>query len=333
MLDGTREIEQIRSELNISKSYIDGILTVLNENGLLQDSSSESVLTEAESNWWRHQTEFFSHFSVAANPELSTLPDVLATGSNYQLRLRSATVALFGCGRLGSQVARDLSISGVGRLLCIDDGEISDSTAFADAWYDHRHVGRPRATTVTQLVEQTSPLCRAEPLSSPSLGEVLDQCDIAVLAHDAFRPDDYEALNLAALSARTPWTSCRLVGFEVLVGPTVLPTQSACWTCFEARRYSHLTRYEEASLAERAWGEVDTPPSLAVAPGVSFLSLEVVKLLTGFAPAATLDALLAIDLLSTTATLHPVLRLPRCRACGRATQPRPTEQIWDVWQG
>ncbi|MFC7584278.1 TOMM precursor leader peptide-binding protein [Nonomuraea antimicrobica] len=111
-----------------------------------------------------------------------------------------------------------------------------------------------------------------------------------------------------------------------------MPEQSSCWTCFDDRRRSHLTRYEEAALIERIWAEGATPPSLAVVPGLSLVALEVVKLITEFAPATTVDGLLAVDVLSSTTTLHPVLRVPRCRSCGRSARDRPALQVWDMEQ-
>ncbi|MFI9596370.1 TOMM precursor leader peptide-binding protein [Nonomuraea sp. NPDC052265] len=335
LLDGTRPVEDIRTRLaahDADPATVDDLLRALHANGLLQDGPpAPTALTAEEQEWWRQQADFFGHFSAASDSTLPARPDVLPSGRHYQARLREAVVAVLGCGRLGSQVARDLATSGVGELLCVDDGTVTEEAARADAWYDPGHRGRPAAEVVCELIGRTSPHCRAVPVGSGSWEELLDRCDAVVLAPDVFRPADHEALNTAALSSRTPWTSCRTVGLEVLIGPTVLPGRSACWTCFDDRRRSHLTRHEEATLVEHIWGEADRPPPfLAVVPGLSLVTLEVVKLLTGFAPATTVDGLLAVDVLSSTTTLHPVLRVPRCRSCGRPAQDRPALQVWDV---
>ncbi|MGI5271146.1 TOMM precursor leader peptide-binding protein [Nonomuraea sp. CA-218870] len=334
LLDGTRRIEDIRAQLDghdARPALVDDLLGALHTQGVLRDGPPEcTALTAGEQRWWRQQADFFGHFSAASDSTLPSRPDVPASGSHYQARLREAVVAVLGCGRLGSQVARDLAASGVGELVCVDDGPVAEEAARADAWYDLRHRGRPSAEVVCELVGQTSPHCRAVPAGSGTWQDLLERCDAVVLAGDVFRPAEYESVNRAVMSSGTPWTSCRTVGLEVLIGPTVLPGRSACWTCFDDRRRSHLTRYEEAALVEHIWGEGAAPPFLAVVPGLSLVALEVVKLITGFAPATTVDGLLAIDVLSSTTTLHPVLRVPRCRSCGLPSRDRPALQVWDV---
>jgi len=332
-LDGTRTVDQIRRELaGPDLSLLEPLLQSLNEHFLLREGTCDAeVLSETERRWWQPQIDFFSNFSTAANPGLADWPEVKSTGYHYQSCLRNATVGIFGCGRLGSQVARDLSVLGIGRVLCVDDEVVSHEAATADAWYDHRHVGQPRATAVAQLVANTAPLCSAEAIQSHDFVGPLRRCDVAVLAQDAFRPSEYESFNEASLSLGLPWTSCRVTATELQLGPTVVPRQTACWTCFDVRRRSNLTEHEEAVLVERAWGDVGMPPTLAVLPGLSFLALDLAKLLTGFAPVATLGSLLSVSLLSSGTCAHPVLRLPRCRSCGRPSQPRPAEQIWDIY--
>ncbi|MGW4796181.1 TOMM precursor leader peptide-binding protein [Nonomuraea sp. NPDC004297] len=334
LLDGTRAIEDIRAQLDAPGSdpaTVDGVLAALHAGGLLRDGPpGAAALSGEEQSWWRQQADFFAHFSAASDATLPPRPDLLDSGFHYQARLRESVVAVLGCGRLGSQLARDLAISGIGALLCVDDGVVTDEAARTDAWFDLRHRGRPSAEVVCELVGQAAPHCRAVPVAPGSWEELLARCDAAVVAGDVFRPADYESVNAAALSCGTPWTSCRLVGLEVLVGPTVLPERSSCWTCFDDRRRSHLTRFEEAALVERIWAEGAMPPSLAVVPGLSLAALEVVKLLTGFTPPTTVDGLLAIDTLTSTTTLHPVLRVPRCRSCGRAGGDRPALQVWDM---
>ncbi|MFC7584277.1 ThiF family adenylyltransferase [Nonomuraea antimicrobica] len=167
LLDGTRPIEDIRARLDTpdtDPATVDSLLTALHANGLLRSGPPEpAALTPEEQRWWRQQADFFGHFSAASGPASSARPDLLASGFHYQSRLREAVVAVLGCGRLGSQVARDLAISGVGTLLCADDGVVGDEAARADAWYDLRHKGRPRAEVVCELVEQVTPTAGPPP--------------------------------------------------------------------------------------------------------------------------------------------------------------------------
>ena len=50
-------------------------------------------------------------------------------------------------------------------------------------------------------------------------------------------------------------------------------------------------------------------------------ALEAVRALSGFAPATTFGQQWALDAASPAATLHPILRAPRCPTCGPTLPP------------
>jgi bacteriocin biosynthesis cyclodehydratase domain-containing protein len=169
----------------------------------------------------------------------------------------------------------------------------------------------------------------SEPIESAGLQESLAKTDFAVLCRDDFNPAEYEAFNHAALASKTSWTSARMSGFEFQIGPTIIPFETACFQCFDLRQKSNVPDFAEYKIVEdflkkdRLRAE-----SLAFTPGVGLLALEVLKAITWFMAPATRAHLYSLNLLTMESKLHPILKIPRCPACGRPAKPRPTIHAW-----
>ena len=135
------------------------------------------------------------------------------------------------------------------------------------------------------------------------------------------------------MTSETEWTSCRAVGFEFELGPTVIPHETPCYRCFDLRRKSNLTSSDEYALLEPHWQAISrSAGALAITPGIGLAALEVIKALTHFAEPATYAHLHTLNLLTLETRLHPILKIPRCAHCGRSSQPRPTIHAWEQTQ-
>lgn len=279
------------------------------------------------------QISFLSHF--VAPPETRTVeawPGTARSGLDFQERLRSASVAVFGLGRSGSQLVRLLALAGVGRLVGVDSEIVGDRDIGCDAWFDVRHRAMDRAAAVDALVKElgcASTVVTGDASDDEALREILRGCDLAVLCPDHWKPSLAAEVNRAALATGTTWTSAQLAGFEFQIGPTVVPRKSACRTCWELRRRSNLAdladhdRIEEFLESGRLRVE-----ALAFTPGVGLLALEVVKAVTWFATPATCSHVYCLNLVTLQSQLRPVLKVPRCPDCGRVAQGSPRINVW-----
>lgn len=290
-------------------------------------------LPAVEADRLRSQIAFLSHFVAPADEKLDaaaseTLP---RTGSDYQIRIKQSHVIVFGAGRLGSQVVRALCLAGVGRITAVDGGSVEQRELGTDGWFGPEDAGLSRAEAVRRSAIRLRPdvdIVSAED-TSPATKELLESATFAVLCPDDFEPAAYEAFNEVALVTGTPWTSGRMAGFEFHIGPTVVPFETACYKCFELRLKSNLPDLSEYLLLESFLNHNRVSEgSLAFTPGPSLLALEILKALTWFAAPATWGRMYSFNLLTLEGRLHPVLKLPRCPACGRPAEPRPTVHAW-----
>lgn len=306
------------------------------ERGALEVVHDVPGLTAAERRRLAPQIAFFSHF-VAPEREGAVdggTGEVLPrSGEEYQLLLARSTVVVVGLGATGSAVVRALAVAGVGRVVVCDPGTVDAADRASDGLLGGAPVGEPRAAVVRRRVEDLGTGTSVEPADRPTdvdgWARLLGGAACAALAEDSADPRTHELVNEAALVTGTPWSSARSAGFEVHVGPTVLPRETACWTCFELRRRSNAPDLAELDLVDRHARVAGLRPEhLLVSPAAALLALEVVKVVTLFTAPASYAHLLSLSLVSGTTRLHPVLRVPRCPACGRPAQARPTIHVW-----
>jgi ribosomal protein S12 methylthiotransferase accessory factor len=148
--------------------------------------------------------------------------------------------------------------------------------------------------------------------------------DFALACLDGPSPLVLEAVNAAALETGTAWVAAQVVGGTGLLGPTVLPRQSACYTCYQLRRDANLDANDLEGVAAfearlRQLPSVRTglvgPRPLAAALG-GLLALEAVRLLSGLGLPQTVGRVLRVDFLGPQPSMHRLLRFPRCPSCG-----------------
>lgn len=150
-------------------------------------------------------------------------------------------------------------------------------------------------------------------------GDIAGQ-DHVLAAADA--PDDaFADVNARAIAADVPVTFVHADGAEVIIGPTLIPKQSACWRCYTLRSLGAHPNPERL-LAARALSrppEVRFPTFGAIAGAWAAQAVAVTVSGAGVPPLA--GHVSQVDMLSLQARRHRVLRIPRCPACAPGAVP------------
>ncbi len=324
LLNGQRRWDDIVTHmdtLGFSQEDVVAVLNTLEQQGLLEriDEDARPALGQEESVRYGDPLTVFAHFS--------------RNEVQVQKTLLESRVLIVGLGTMGSNLARVLALSGVGCIGGVDERLVGDQDLYGDTWYTPDELNQQRALIVAQKVKVTNPQVEFRPfpesfLQVDSLTGLLADYDVAVLAVDEYVPQAYETMNEACLKTGTIWTSSRLQGFEVEVGPTVIPHETPCFTCFTSRRRANTRDYEDRMLLESYAEEHPFHwESLPVSLGGQVAGLEIIKLLTGCITAATLGKVFSLHLMTLESRLAPVLKLPRCPQCSPgASRPKPV--IW-----
>lgn len=305
------------------------------EVGALKEEGAEPTTHTVETDRFRPQINFFSHFIAPADaPNPDGVRSAPRHGIEFQALLAGAEVLVLGAGVLGSAVIRSLALAGVGSLVVADDEAVAATDVHRGGWFSLGLVGRRRSNAASAMAADhgmpTVVRAVSEPSSSADLASLVAAASLVVLVRDYVRPAECQAVNRAALAAGTPWTSGRFAGFEFHLGPTVLPHETACYRCAELRVHSNLPDLAEHRIVTEFQdrGGRMRDETLMCTPGAELVALEAIKALTLFTSPAAWSAIVVLDLLRMDVRQHPVLKIPRCPDCGRPARPRPTVHAW-----
>ncbi len=155
-------------------------------------------------------------------------------GPDGQQRLASASVAIIGCGAMGSALANNLARAGVGRLRVIDRDFVEVNNLQRQTLYDEADAAdaTPKAVAAANRLRAVNGAIEIEPVVSDFTAdnalELLDGVDLALDGTDNF--EARYLLNDACLKLGIPWIYSGVIA-AYGVSMTVLPHETACLRC------------------------------------------------------------------------------------------------------
>jgi bacteriocin biosynthesis cyclodehydratase domain-containing protein len=265
-------------------------------------------------------------------PQLAYLHEVSTEPEAVMQRLADARVTVVGLGAVGAVAATALAAANVGHLRCVDASRVSAADPYLAQLFELSDVGSLRSSVAADKIRAINHSTSVEVRSV----ELVSDADVAAaVASSDFVLGCVEpglsaltgAINRACLAQRTPWASATVTAFEGVVGPTVIPYETACFRCYQARAIACAEDPVEA-LGELRAQEAERTDRSAVRENLAFgagivgnlLALQAFQALTGLRP-RTAGRILTIDLLSTAMTERVVLRKPWCEACFAQADP------------
>ncbi|MEY9927465.1 molybdopterin/thiamine biosynthesis adenylyltransferase [Catenulispora sp. GP43] len=167
-----------------------------------------------------------------------------------QDRLAAATAVVMGVGALGNEVAKNLALAGVGRLILCDPDTVAVANLSRTVLFTEADVGRPKADVAADALARLSPgtavtVRRADLVAGVGLGELAD-ADLVLGCLDTLRARmrllGRCALVDAALvdGGTLPWggeVRLRLAGDEACYACALSPRERGAsdlpWSCAE----------------------------------------------------------------------------------------------------
>ena len=310
LLDGRHSIEEIVNKLSdvASQEVLHGVLEKLIKLRIVEDASErdDSGLSPQEVERYRRQLMFLD-ISLDEGTDLQ-----------YQRNIKESRLSIVGEGDLAVSIARQAVRVGIGRVTGInlkDGRRIGEENP--DVSFNQAGIDLLDERSISLAIEQEKP-------------------SLIVVAADRAEPSLLKWMNELTQRLRISLLYCEISGTEGVIGPFVLPGQTACLMCQHLRVTRNLDFYQEYRSWEK-WVTTDGARSRAQTGSLSpftemvagMASLEVFKHVSSFHEPETYGKFLTVNALSYEITSHEVLRVPRCPACGNA-RTRPT---FSVWQG
>ena len=314
LLDGRhtfREIAEAVADVFDAEDLAAG-LRILAEHRLLTDTDGQTPEPE--------QPELLA-------PQLNFFHEMNLDPSEIQARLRGADVTVFGLGGAGAPAALALAAARVGRLRLVDPAPVGGADTYLSNVFSPGDEGEPRAAVVARRVGTAAPevsvtVHTGRPENDEDVFALVEGSDFVINCMDAGEGSLVYKLNRVCLRAGIRWTSCALSGAEVTVGPTIHPSETACYLCYKMRAVACAGNPEdefafESFLDQRKQDDTARHENLVcgVQMAAGLVSLEALKSLSGALTSSAVGKVVVFNLLDLTAGKHVVLRKPWCPAC------------------
>ncbi len=112
-------------------------------------------------------------------------------GSQAQENIKNKTVAIVGCGGLGSPLVQMAARSGVGKIILIDNDTVSVSNLGRQILYTREHVGKPKVEVAAKIVKDINPdaevIYYTERLTGENIDKILGDADVILDGTDNYK--------------------------------------------------------------------------------------------------------------------------------------------------
>jgi len=310
-LDGQNTLQDLLNNRpsELSRTSILATLKLLHERGVLVDgASSASRSTGDNRRVSRSEPHFATSFEKFASRKLGASRSA-ASGRELVERIEKAELLLVAGGICGGLAIELAGRAGFRKMRVV---EIADSQL--DELGPDAGVSVEQAPRFASL-EDALTVIQAKAAES----------DLVVVCIDRFAQQFRSAINDLCLEIRRPLLYVESNGEEARLA-FVQPYRSACLTCTDIRRsltsdfaledylFTLTESTSETWLSDRPTGESITEAALISAYAIS----DATRYISGLSSPSYVNAVLQIDLLTSTTAIDRVVRVPRCPSCSRA---------------
>jgi molybdopterin/thiamine biosynthesis adenylyltransferase len=287
-------VDEILGRVAATREQVNGMLTELAAAGLLSEADAEPV---ASPRYDRQLAWLADNFATAREVEAA------------QARLRSARVAILGCGGLGTWTAAALACVGIGCLVLVDDDTVELSNLNRQILFAAADVGRPKVDAAADWLRRFDPslsvATRATRLrSAAAVAEVTAGCDFVVETADWPMYELPRWVDRACRGHGIPHIGAAQHPPVVRIGPLRVPDRSPCLECTEAQSRERYPLSDELAAFRSARSR--PAPTLGPASGLvgTLIATEILHALTRVHAPATLNRSLVFRLDTFETRLH-----------------------------
>lgn len=219
-------------------------------------------------------------------------------------RLNKLQIVILGVNFVSRQIATSLAASGVDGIQIADVPLLRNLRLF-DADGQLKNDAWPTAVDLPKLVRDWEGELTARKI------------DCVVACSDFGQHSVLNKLNRFCIEHRYHFLPAVLHNLTGYVGPFVVPGETACFECLQARQAAHLENRYKSELEEVSFegqGIVGFLPSMASVIG-DLVVVELMKFYSRVLPVWRVGIVLEVNLLATSLISRRVLKLPRCPTC------------------
>ncbi len=167
---------------------------------------------------------------------------------NVQKKLGSKSVLVLGCGGIGTHVAWNLAVMGVGRLVIVDFDTVEESNLNRQLLFTREDIGRTKVEVLKERLEQINPNVEIIPInkklwSEEELDEVASLYPYDLIIKSLDSPAKFPLwLDQVCERRKLKYIAGITVSTSPMIGPTYLPGMSAKYSDFFDSREDEYNR-------------------------------------------------------------------------------------------
>jgi len=227
-------------------------------------------------------------------------------------RLQHKSVTILGVGGMGSHVAWNLAACGIGELHLVDGDMVELSNLNRQLFYTPSDVGRPKVEVAAARLAEYNPGTKIRTTGLflggiDEISEVIHKANFVVRSLDT--PMNIQAwVSEACVGMSIPCIGGGFMAQGAVVGPTVIPGETACLACHLPATIARVDRGMGATLAP------------VVALSAALMAGEIVNYLGELGALRTAGKMLVIEAPTFSFHFTDMPRDENCRVCGKLSR-------------
>ena len=159
-----------------------------------------------------------------------------------------------------------------------------------------------------------------------------EKLSLQILCSDQDDYSFFRSLNKSIVEQKNWSLPVRWVDYNIVVGPLIIPNQSACFECYYHRRYANIIFVGEfIACVQKESKERPLVSDSIFESLVKYVTARAVTLIMkGALNAFSPGKIERYDLITGTKSSASVLKLPKCPVCGRANEEEPLRAIREL---
>lgn len=232
VLNEPHTLDDVHQKLNtlaqnkIPLEDIANVIEVLMEDNLVREYEQEVYSAQVKNNRYARQIAFFDEYSD------------YKSGQSVQQKIESSTVTLMGLGGIGSWIATSLGMSGVGRIILVDYDYVEETNLTRQNLYGEKDIGRKKGIVLKEKLEAINSNVSVSYIDlkvekSEQIDKFVSESTIVISCMDYPSVDETgRIVSESASKFNVPYIIAGgYMGHLGMIGPTVLPGETACWDC------------------------------------------------------------------------------------------------------